>query len=66
MRAKMKPSTSNATNASITHAGASSIGRKIEAASISSQATTAYASATLSTWRRFSSAKKAIKFIFDL
>ena len=54
----MKPSASNTINACISHAGASSIGKKIAAASISSQATTAYARATLSTWRRFSSEKK--------
>src|SRR5258707_9832147 len=54
----MKPSASNAINACIRHACASSTGRKIEAASISSHETTAYASATLSTWRRFSSEKK--------
>ena len=58
IRATMKPSATNTTEAGSTHSGASSVGNRIHASSISSHATTAYTSATLSTWRRFSSTKK--------
>src|SRR6266576_4379717 len=54
----MKPSATNTMKDGSIHSGASSLGKKIHASSISSHDTTAYVSATLSTWRRFSSEKK--------
>ena len=47
-------------NAFITQLGASNVGNKIEAAWNNSQATTAYATATLETLRRFNSARKLL------
>jgi len=47
-------------NAFITQVGASNVGNKIEAAWKSSHATTAYATATLYTLRRFNSVKKLL------
>src|SRR5437016_12492009 len=58
--AKMKPSARKTVKAFITQVGASKVGNKIEAAWNNSQATTAYATATLETLRRFSSAKKSL------
>src|SRR6266480_1584271 len=58
--ARMKPSARNTVSAFMTQVGASNVGNKIEAAWNNSQATTAYATATLYTLRRFSSAKKLL------
>src|SRR4029453_14616228 len=55
---KMKPTARNTIRAGSIQAGASSVGKKIHASSISSHETTAYVSATLSTWRRFSSERR--------
>src|SRR5205823_14801903 len=53
-----KPRITAVTNTFITHEGASNVGNRMEVAWIRSQATIAYATATLYTLRRFNSVKK--------
>src|SRR5207244_11602398 len=57
IKATGNPRMTAVTNTFITHGGASKVGNRIEAAWINSHATIAYATATLSTLRRFSSVR---------